>query len=347
MAITQFTLPVPTITDPVNFAQRADTLVSELPRFVNESNDLALEMNLYATYGPGAALAPSGFKNKIINGGMMVAQSPNITLTNAPQYGPVDMMQLSISGGTGITGTVQQVVSSGFNSGYTLGAIGASWTNGIYFLQHRIEAANTKTLNGKTITVQAVVMHDSGSNKNFAFSISKANSLNNFGATTVISSNFGIKAIPHNTPTLITGSITLGPNDADNGLEIVLYSEAHTVVNKNYYVGAWQLEVGAIATAFESQEFGAVKRACCNYYRTGTGLRVDGYSSTTTTLTAIKSFEPMRATPVIAFYNTTYSGASGITLIASSPDGFSASATGTTAGANSNFITSWTASCRL
>ena len=45
MAITQFTLPVPTRADPANFAARADILVTELTTFVTEANSLASDVN--------------------------------------------------------------------------------------------------------------------------------------------------------------------------------------------------------------------------------------------------------------------------------------------------------------
>lgn len=45
MAITQFTLPVPTRADPANFAERADVLVTELTTFVTEANSLASDVN--------------------------------------------------------------------------------------------------------------------------------------------------------------------------------------------------------------------------------------------------------------------------------------------------------------
>lgn len=45
MAITQFTLPVPTRADPANFAARGDILVTELTTFVTEANSLASDVN--------------------------------------------------------------------------------------------------------------------------------------------------------------------------------------------------------------------------------------------------------------------------------------------------------------
>ena len=50
----------------------------------------------------------AGFRNAIINGGMQVAQRAAPTITATPQYGRADRFVAYISGGTGISGTINQ-----------------------------------------------------------------------------------------------------------------------------------------------------------------------------------------------------------------------------------------------
>lgn len=285
--------------------------------------------------------------NRIINGGMMVVQAPNVTLSASMQYGAVDMMLMAASG-TGVSGTITQVASTAFSTGYALGAAGASWTTGQWQANTRIEAKNVQDLNGKTITVQAKVLQDTGGNRTFAFALRKANSVDNFSTITTINASFGNKVIPTGVITSMSGSITLSATDAVNGLEVVVFDTVvNTVVNKNYYVGDWQLESGAIANSFQVKEIGAVRRACSDYYRQGSGLVGIGYATTATSVAGAKSFDPMRALPVVALSGTTYINASGAVLYSTDISGFTVIATGTTAGANSGFNTSWTASARL
>lgn len=348
MAITQFST-TPLSTAPATFDTRMDTRITEQERFVTEANAMALEMNLYATYGPGAALTPSGFKNRIINGGMLVAQAPNVTLSAALQYGAVDMMQGVASVGTGISGTLTQAVNSNFKSGNCLAFSSVSWTNATAQVHHRIEARNVQDLNGSAITIQCKVFHDTGTNRTFAFALRKANTYDNFTAITAINAGFGSKVCPSGQYTTLTGTITLSATDALNGLDLVVYDTvANTVVNKNYYVGDWQLEAGSIATSFEVQEFGAVKRACGNYFRAGASLYGVSYATTTSQICAQCRFEPMRLNnPAIALSNTTYQFASGATVIHATASGFNVVALGTSAGSNSFVLTDWSASCRL
>lgn len=211
----------------------------------------------------------AGFKNHIVNGGMQVAQGASVGVTAALQYGAVDMIQTSIVGGTGISGSILQGQTSAFVSGNYAGIGSASWTAGQVQFVHRIESKNCQDLNSKTITVSCKIFQDTGASRTIGFALRKANTIDNFGAITIINGGFGLTTVATSVTTPITSTITLGATDALNGLELIIYDSAtNTIVNKNYLIGDLQLEIGAIATAFEYRDYASELIKCQRYYET-------------------------------------------------------------------------------
>lgn len=207
----------------------------------------------------------AGMRNKIINGNFAIQQRATPTLTNAVQYGP-DRWLGSISGGTGISGSFTRSGFSGSSSGFGAYCAGASFTNGQPYFEQRIEAANTVSLNGKTVTVSGLLYQDTGSSQNFTIRLSKANSSDNFGAVTLIADSTAV-AVPHATVTSFSRTFTLGASDGANGIALVIFlSSAATVTSKNFAIADIQLEVGGVATPFEHRPIGVELALCQRYY---------------------------------------------------------------------------------
>lgn len=248
----------------------------------------------------------AGLRNRIINGGMQVAQRSAPTLSGSYQYGQCDRWQFGAIGGTGISGTIVQNYFTVFASGYSGGVGAASWTNGQFFALQRIEARNVADLGGKTVTVSAKVYQDTGGTRSFIIQIVKATAgTDNWGTQANIGTS---SAFPATTGvvTPISASFTLGSSDHLNGLGVIIQDSAtNTVVSKSYYIGDVQLEVGSVATTFEQRPYGLELALCQRYYCTislaASVYSIAGYAqSATTAYSAVTQYPvPMRVQPTV------------------------------------------------
>ena len=243
--------------------------------FVNTSG-IQVPGDVQANSYNGGPLA--GLRNAIINGGMQVAQRGAPTITAAPQYGKADRFIAFVSGGTSISGTVDQSADTNFQSQYRLWLASLTYTTGTWAVQQRIEAINSSFLNNKTITVSFKVFHDFGSPRSVVVSIAKANAIDNFGSVTAIGSVYTSPALTSATYTVVSCSFTLGATDATNGLLLQINDASATTVSaKNVLIGDVQLEAGTIATPFERRPIGQELALCQRYYEIGTG-NIGSYS---------------------------------------------------------------------
>jgi hypothetical protein len=225
-----------------------------------------------ATNTVEAASGPSGsalsFRNKIINGGMQVAQRAAATLTASQLFGSVDRFMAFAYGGTGVSGSITQATGQSTATGYALHLSGVSYTLAYLTVAHRIEARDAAVLNGKTVHIKCRIKHDFGSAANFVVYLYKPASADTFAAVfsnTAIANSAAI-SVPNNTWTDLTLSTTLGASDATNGLEIVVFGPQQTVSSKNLYIGDFQLEAGSVSTPFESRPYSAELAMCQRYY---------------------------------------------------------------------------------
>jgi hypothetical protein len=297
----------------------------------------------------------AGMRNRIINGGMQVAQRANGAITNTLSFGSVDRMQAIIGGGgTGISGAISQSTSPAFNSGYFMAISGATWTSGNAQFSQKIESRNTQDLSGKTITVSCKVFQDTGATRTFQFVLFKPNSLDTFSAVTQIGANFGSTLVATGTTTPVSGSITLGASDAVNGLQIFLIDSAvNTVSNKNYYMGDFQLELGSVATPFEQRPIGLEFSLCQRYYEVGTSFGQNDYQSTNAATfgNGGQFSASKRVSPTMSISSTAGSaGTSGFAISARGSGSFSASAVGAASAGGITaqiYIIAFTASAEL
>jgi len=251
----------------------------------------------------------AGLRNRVINGGMQIAQRATVTLTGVAQYGQTDRMQVWCSSGTSISGTIAQGTSSGFISGYYAGASAASWTTGQFIFQQKIEALNVQDLNSKTVTVSCNVYQDTGGTRNFVIGLVKPSAPNDWTSNSLIGGSYSsAKAATTGVVTTISASFILGATDATNGVMVqIVDSTANTIVNKNYFVGDLQLEISPVATTFEQRPYG-MELALCQYYGRPFSAKVGAYATAAgQTFGLTTTFPSMRIAP--AFGTNTFSNA--------------------------------------
>jgi len=214
----------------------------------------------------------AGFRNAIINGGMQVAQRAAPTITGTPQYGKADRFLAYISGGTGISGTIDQSADAQFKSGYRLWLASLGYTNGTWAIQQRIESFNSVGLNGLTVTVSFKIYHDFGSSRAVGVSLSKANALDNFGSVTAVAA-YTSPALTSGAYSNVSCSFAIGASDATNGLLLQINDSSSTTVSaKNILIGDVQLEIGSVATPFERRPIGMELALCQRYFHKGASL---------------------------------------------------------------------------
>lgn len=240
-----------------------------------------------------------GMRNRVINGGCQVRQKSVATITGSPLYGAVDQFLAYVSGGTGINGAIGQLNSSSlFETGSALFLSNMSYTTGTWAVQHRIEALNSRPLNGKTVTVSFKFAHDFGSARPIVVQLARANSLDTFSATTTVGTPVTTAAIPStlSATTKIVCQFTLGATDATNGLLLQINdASATTVATKSLYIGEIQLEAGGVETPFEVRPYHTELALCQRYFH-----NVYHIVTTTSINDTVQLREEMRATPSIS-----------------------------------------------
>lgn len=251
-----------------------------------------------------------GLKNYIINGGCQVAQRGNIAaVKDVWTYGGCDRTPV-IVGGTTASGTIQQYSGVTTATGYAQGVQATTTGTGSVYIQQRIEAINTKGLNGKTITVCCLVYQNTGSDQNCYLRIGKpTTTADTFSAQTSLSVS-GALSIPSSTPTAIIWTYTLGAAEASLGLfASVEFWNVGDVTAKDFWISDFQLEKGSIATPFEVRPYGLELALCQRYYEKSTsGFYATFFNSNVTNATTYYSGiahykVTKRAVPTVTFTN--------------------------------------------
>jgi hypothetical protein len=253
----------------------------------------------------------TGFKNRIINGQMQIAQratSATITAgsTIAAGYSTVDRFYVYC---TGANVTAAQVAGSGATKN-RLQITGAASVTAIGVGQ-RIESLNSYDLANSTATL----------------SVDLANSLLTTVTWTAFYANtadtFGTLASPTRTQ-IATGTFTVTstvtnynvqisiPAAATTGIEIVLTVGAQ--ISGTFTIGNVQLEKGVTATSFDYRDYGRELMMCQRYFEAigalsgGGNFATFGFGTGTSTTVAsciVNWMVPKRAVPVFSFNSLT------------------------------------------
>jgi hypothetical protein len=145
--------------------------------------------------------------------------------------------------------------------------------------RHRIESSFTKDLTNKTVTLSFWAKSTVGSSSLY-IDVNRANSVDNFSATTVILSSIVLAASPLSSWTKYSYSFTVDATAAANGVELV-FSRNNTSANTTYYT-EFMLNIGAAAPSFiraggtYSQELCACQRYYQSYKASGTNSILPG-----------------------------------------------------------------------
>jgi hypothetical protein len=253
-----------------------------------------------------------GFKNRIINGQMQIAQratSATITAgsTIATGYSTVDRFYVYC---TGANVTAAQVAGSGATKN-RLQITGAASVTAVGIGQ-RIEQLNSYDLAGSTATLSA----------DLAISATLTTVTWTASYATTTADTFGTLASPTVTQ-IATGTFTVNstvtnfstnisiPAAATTGIQIVFTVGALTA-GLTWTVGNVQLEKGSTATSFDYRPFGTELALCQRYCRTldaasGTDkAQFSGVAYLNNTIIASYTFPTMRTAPTATITNPTF-----------------------------------------
>ena len=302
--------------------------------------------------------SPFGFKNRIINGAMVIDQrNAGASVTPAPTYQyTIDRWEFTVTQSSKLT-TQQNAGSVTPPAGFTnyLGVTSSSaysvTATDRFNISQYIEGYNLAdlawgTANAKTITISAwvyssltgtfggcVVAYGSSSQYYpFTYTISSANTWTQISVT-----------VPGNTTTAIytnnsvgvilqfglgVGSTYSGTAGAWSSTEYRSATGATSVVGTSgatFYITGVQLEKGSQATAFDYRDYGNELRLCQRYCYTIRGVyytrRLTIGSSTNNMIWNPQHPVPMRTTPTLLTSNFTSSTIEGFNYSTGAPTG--------------------------
>jgi hypothetical protein len=210
------------------------------------------------TAGSFNAASTFGFKNRLINGAMKIAQrgtsgtSGASAPTTSPTYPCVDRFYVYA---TGATVTASQTTSSAVNY---LSIAGAASVTAVGVGQ-RIEANNCIDLAGTTATLSLNISNSLLTT--VTWTASYATSADTWSAKTQIAT--GTFTV---TSTLTNYSTNISiPSAATTGIEILFTVGAQT--SGTWVMNNIQLEPGSVATTFDYRPYGTELALCMRYYQ--------------------------------------------------------------------------------
>ena len=240
------------------------------------------------------AASTFGFKNRIINGAMMIDQrnsGASVTITANPQY-TVDRWFAGVSNASKISVQQSSTAPSGFTKSMLVTSLAATTpaAGDVYYMQQSIEGFNVADLDfglatAKTITISfwvrssltgtfGAVLLNAGSNRSFPFNytISAANTWTQI-TQTIAGDTTGTWATDNTTGFQLrfglgAGSTYQGVAGSWGTTNAVTTTTATNVVGTNgatWYVTGVQLEVGSKATTFDTRSYGQELALCQRY----------------------------------------------------------------------------------
>jgi hypothetical protein len=253
------TLTSPTLTTPTLGTPASGTLTNAtgLPLTTGVTGVLP-----EANGGTGTTTGYYGFKNRIINGAMMIDQRNAGASKTCPTSTVTYTLDRWIVYPAGAAVTAQQVASGIVGNPYLLQVTGAASVSAVTVAQ-RIESKNIADLAGSTVTI-SVQLADSTLTA-ASWGVYYANTIDNHTAQTAVAS--GSLTI-NSTLTTYTFSVTL-PANAANGIEIDFNVGAQT--SGTLKIGLVQLEKGSTATSFDYRPYGTELALCQRYYEVLSG----------------------------------------------------------------------------
>jgi hypothetical protein len=271
------------------------------------ANTTALTLsNTQAATFAGSVNTPNtfGFKNRIINGGMVIDQrnaaaSQTFTAAAALAYS-VDRWY-GYCTGANVTGQQVAGAATPTVAQYRYKFTGLASVTAVGFGQ-RIEQKNCYDLAGSTCTLSADLA--SSSLNTVTWTASYANTADTFGSlasptiTLISTGTFTI------TSTVTNYSVNISvPAAATTGIQIV-FTVGALLGSDTWTIGNVQFEVGSQATSFDLRDSGTELMLCRRYYQYYpyvTGFTAQPASSSTYVATSLSFNVPMRTSPTPTF----------------------------------------------
>ena len=199
-------------------------------------------------------------RNFLINGECIKVSGINTALLFTYAQGPVHgiLARGDLLGGPPSSGTIKQDTASAVGqSGYSLFL--DTVTTDLVYTCVRVESILAAQFKNKTASVQCRVLNDVATNDlRYFIRLSKANAKDNFAAVTQINQS-SAQTVASATDTLIKyENVSMG--DCSNGIQLEIFCSrpfVAPIVNNNFRFTEYKLELGAVATGFETNAIDA------------------------------------------------------------------------------------------
>jgi hypothetical protein len=298
--------------------------------------------------GTGTNTGYYGFKNRIINGAMVIDQrnAGAVTTPTTNSY-IIDRWAVTMGAASKFTTQLSTTAPNGFTSSLLFTTTTA--TTGSYFYTYqRIEGFNWAdlgwgTANAKTVTLSFWVRSSvTGSHDGFIRdSVAAVDTTYTYSISTA--NTWEYKSVT------IAGATT-GTYSTTNGIGASIYiniANEIAVSGATFYITGVQLEKGSTATSFDYRPYGTELSLCQRYFETLTTIYVPTLyktGATGTVRTSVWFYKvTKRATPTVTTSNISYDNCSGLTIDRNTTDYYSTYATangGTNFGYNYDFTSS-------
>lgn len=257
------------------------------------------------TFNDGSSQATAardfGFKNRIINGAMMIDQRNAGAATTGATSSPYTLDRWKVYSG-GANCTVQRV--AGFNGFQNAMRItGVASNNGISVFQ-RIESFNTFDLASQSITASFVTNSSVASRTVDIVFINPTTNADDYGATT----EFARQTITVPNGVGVHRVTVTGGSGVIRGIQFVI--ELGALTSGTIDITGVQLEKGSTATSFDYRPYGTELALCQRYYfkslSSSSNAYLSNFGSTVNSTTArFATAVPveMRATPTVGYSN--------------------------------------------
>jgi hypothetical protein len=373
-----------------NACVAGDVVVVEVYNLVSIANALpstggtvtgATTFNSSVTINGGSASGYTGYKNRIINGGMVIDQRNNgasVTPPASPTY-TLDRWAANWTQASKYSVQQSSIASTGFSKSLLVTSLAATsvGTGDFYAFQQVIEGFNIAdlgfgTANAQTVTISFDVrssltgtfggcLTNGAHNRSYPFTFT-INSANTFERKSITIAGDTSGTWPTDNTAgmrlwfgLGSGSTYAGTAGAWSGSTFVTATGATSVVGTNgatFYITGVQLERGN-ATSFEFRDFGRELIMCQRYYEKSDGQNTSLFWSGNTNSSAtyyfpVKYAVAKRSTPTTTITDISNSGfPSTITVGQESTVGFRADSTSNSTGAGNYYRANWASTSEL
>ena len=267
-----------------------------------------------------------GFKNRIINGGMVIAQRGTAAVTGSGEF-PVDRFLVGNTTDGAFSAQQDSSAPAGFINSVKITTTTAdatlTTTQAIVFIQ-RIEGTNVAdlgfgTASAKTVTVSFWVRSSltgtfGGSLRNsagdrsypFSYSISVADTWEQ-KSVTIAGDTSGTWLTTNDVGIIISFGLGAGPDrsgtagawNSNNNASATGAVSVIGTLSATWYVTGVQLEVGSVATSFDFRSIGTEIDLCRRYLQVFRGG--SGAAASSTSFESFFQFNPpLRSTPALA-----------------------------------------------